>query len=86
MAHYRFIQFIRPDSTQGNRIPFNHDDLGEVEGFIYNGEVFSQDILRWMLPDLSEEKRRETFRKVLCRKLKEAEDAGLFPLIVDEYE
>ena len=86
LAHYRIIIFIKPDSTRRNHIPVNQDDLLNVEGFIYNGEIFSQDMLRWMLPDLSEEKRREIFKIILGRKLKEAEDSGLFPKIVDEHE
>ena len=69
MAHYRFIAFFKPDDAQAHRLITFRDDLSEVDGFIHDDEVISLDMLRWLLPGVSEETRQEAFQKILARKL-----------------
>ena len=77
MAHYRIIRFCKSDELIGEPIKLARENLQTVDGFIYNGELVLFDTLRWMLPEMSEEKRRETFMKLIDQKRKKAEADGL---------
>lgn len=77
MAHYQFVVLCKPEDALEDYSAVSHDGFLNVDGIIRDGEVFSLDTLRWMLPEMSEEKRKETFQKILNQKIKAAEDAGL---------
>lgn len=84
MAHYRIIRFCKPDECIDNPMCFTRENLQLVDGFAYDGELVLLDTLRWMLPEMSEEKRRELFLKLFEQKRKEAEKNGLYAYLETE--
>ena len=83
MARYRFIIFLEPEKTEPRVHKINTDDLATVDGFICGSEIFSLDTLRWMLPEMSEEKLHETFEKILKQKIEEAVENGMNAIYED---
>lgn len=77
MAHYRYICFDSPGKCSEDQKPISREDLSKIDGLISDGELISLDTIRWMLPEMSEEKRRETFLKIVEQKWREAKINGL---------
>lgn len=76
MARYRYIIFQEQFVPNENPVDLTNLDLSQIDGFIFDNEVFSRDTLRWMLPEMSEEKQKHTFCLILKRKALEAKKVG----------
>lgn len=79
MAHYHVIVFCEPNESKllGHT---DLTDLAKIDGYILESEVFSLDTLRWMLPEMGEEKLHETFTKILLQKIADANEKGLIAI------
>ena len=83
MARYRLVIFY---ATHENDSRFNVLDgnvIDQVDGFIYDDELVSLDTIRWMLPEMSDQKQKETFHKILMQKIQQASEQGLSPLLIN---
>ncbi|MBR3298899.1 MAG: hypothetical protein IKI64_06805 [Clostridia bacterium] len=83
MAHFKVLIFIKDNSGCPRHPMMDSIDLSAIKGYIADGELFSYDLLCWMLPEMSEIKRRETFIKLLEKAMKEAEAHGLTTICAD---
>ena len=83
MAHLKVLVFMKNNPECSLHHAIGYVDISEVNGYIADGELFSYDLLCWMLPEMSEIKRRETFRKLLEKAIKEAEAHGLTVICAD---
>ena len=76
MARYRYIVFQDQFSPNEKPVDFDSQDLSQIDGFIFGSEKFSRDTLRWMLPEMSEEKQQRTFCLILKNKALVAKRVG----------
>ena len=85
MARYRFVIFCEPKEAGSGVQRISKDNLSTIDGYICGSEIFSLDTLRWMLPEMSEEKLHETFKKILNKKIEEAEENGIDAVCEDVF-